>query len=392
MLKEEMRKELTGRILPFWMKLKDKSHGGLYGRVDFDLNVDQYADKGGIVTTRFLWTFSAAYRVTGDKQYLEMADHMYKFLTEKLIDREHKGIYWLLDYQGKPKDTRKHIYAQSFAVYALSEYYRITQKQEVIDLALEIYDLVETVGFDQESQAYKEEFNRVWEEVPNEMLSENGVIAEITMNTHIHILEAYTNLYKAYPTPELKTRLEMLLQVHYEKIYQKDTHFLGVFFNKNWNSIIDLKSFGHDIEAAWLMDDTIRTLGIDNEQYNKMIVDISYNIANYAIQSDGSLINEEANGKLDHTRVWWVQAEAIVGFYNAYQRTGDRVFLDRIQGLWNYIKRSIHDPRSGGEWYWSIEADGTPTERDLVEPWKASYHNARMALELIERMDKNDTQ
>ncbi|GAA4057026.1 AGE family epimerase/isomerase [Amphibacillus indicireducens] len=392
MLREEMERELTERILPFWMKLKDEKHGGLYGRVDFDLNVDQNADKGGIVTTRFLWTFSAAYRVTKDKQYLEMADHMYQFLIDKLIDHDHKGIYWLLDYQGQPKDTRKHIYAQSFAVYALSEYYRVTKKQEVIDLALEIYELMETVGFDQASQAYKEEFNREWEEVPNEMLSENGVIAEITMNTHIHILEAYTNLYKAYPTPELKARLEALLQVHYEKVYQNDTHFLGVFFDKQWNSIIDLKSFGHDIEAAWLMDDTIRTLGIENEPYRQMIIDISYNISDYAIQPDGSLINEEENGELDYTRVWWVQAEAIVGFYNAYQRTGDQVFLDRINGLWEYIKQSIHDPRPGGEWYWSIEPDGTPTERDLVEPWKASYHNARMALELIERMDKNDSQ
>jgi mannobiose 2-epimerase len=174
--------------------------------------------------------------------------------------------------------------------------------------------------------------------------------------------------------------------------YLRDTHFLGVFFDKDWNSLIDLKSFGHDIEAAWLMDDTIRTLGIDNELYAKMIIDISYNISNYAIQSDGSLINEEENGKLDYTRVWWVQAEAIVGFYNAYERTGDQVFLDRIKGLWNYIKDSMHDPRPGGEWYWSIEPDGTPTDRDLVEPWKASYHNARMALELIERMDKDDTQ
>ncbi|MBU5593755.1 AGE family epimerase/isomerase [Amphibacillus sp. MSJ-3] len=387
-----MYQELTERILPFWLNLKDEQNGGLYGKVDFDLNIDKYGDKGGIVTARFLWTFSAAYRILKDEKYLAMADHVFQFLTDKLIDREHRGIYWLLDYQGKPIDTRKHIYAQSFAIYGLSEYYRITQKEEALELALELYDLIESIGFDQENQAYKEEFNREWIEVPNEMLSENGVVADITMNTHIHILEAYTNLYKAYPNEALKDRLITLLKVHYEKIYQHDTHFLGVFFDKQWSKIIDLKSFGHDIEAAWLMDDTIRTLGIENEAYKKMIRDISYNISEYAIQPDGSLINEEENGELDKTRVWWVQAEAIVGFYNAYQRTGDIKFLNRVQGLWNYIQTTIHDPRPNGEWYWSIEPDGSPTKRDLVEPWKASYHNARMALELIERMEKDDTQ
>ncbi|WP_440897705.1 AGE family epimerase/isomerase [Amphibacillus sp. Q70] len=392
MLRQEMKQELTERILPFWLRLKDDQYGGLYGRVDFNLNVDRQGDKGGIVTARFLWTFSAAYRILKDEKYLKMADHLYQFLQDKLIDHEHKGIYWLLNYKGEPKDTRKHIYAQSFALYGLSEYYRVTQKQEALDLALELYDLMETVGFDQESQAYKEEFNREWIEMPNEMLSENGVVAEITMNTHIHILEAYTNLYKAHPTEELKFRLETLLKVHYEKIYQQDTHCLGVFFDRQWNNIIPLKSFGHDIEAAWLMDDTIHTLAIENEAYNKMIIDISYNISNYAIQTDGSLINEEENGHLDYTRVWWVQAEAIVGFYNAYQRTGDEQFLERIRGLWNYIKTVIHDSRPGGEWYWSIKPDGTPTERDLVEPWKASYHNGRMALELIERIDNDDSQ
>src|SRR5690625_463672 len=144
------------------------------------------------------------------------------------------------------------------------------------------------------------------------------------MNKNIHVLEAYTNLYKAWPNEKLKARLNDLLKVHYEKIYNPETKFLHVFFDKEWNSLLNMKSFGHDIEASWLMDEAIKALDYRDDDYIQMVVDIAYNIANYAMQDDGSLINEELNEIIDPTRVWWVQAEAIVGFYNAYERTGDQ--------------------------------------------------------------------
>src|SRR5699024_9403387 len=241
-------------------------------------------------TARFLWTFSAAYRVTKKKEYLDCAKHLYVFLRDHLYDYTHKGIYWLVDYQGKPKDTTKHVYAQSFAIYGLSEFYRITQSSEALELAEDIYQLIEEKGYDKENKAYLEEFDRFWNPVTNERLSENGVMAEITMNTHIHVLEAYTTFYKAKPNSDLKQRLIDLLEVHYEKIYDEKSKFLGVFFDKEWNSLVNMKSFGHDIEASWLMDETIQAIGLDNEKYNKMVLDIAYNIADYAMQEDGSLI------------------------------------------------------------------------------------------------------
>ncbi|SER49030.1 mannobiose 2-epimerase [Gracilibacillus ureilyticus] len=385
-LAAEIRDHLENKILPFWMKLKDEENGGFFGKVDEELIVHKEEDKGGIATARFLWTFSAAYRVTGNKDYLLHAEHLYLFLRDKLYDRKHKGIYWLVNYKGEPKDTRKHVYAQSFAIYALSEYYRVTESKEVLELALEIYQLIEEKGFNRTNNAYLEEFDRCWNPQANEMLSENGVIAEITMNTHIHVLEAYTNLYKVYPSKKLKEVLQNLLHVHYQKIYDKNTKFLGVFFDKGWNSLVPVKSFGHDIEASWLMDETVKTLGINNSAYNEMILDIAYNISDYAIQSDGSLINEQIEDNYDMTRVWWVQAEAMVGFLNAYQHTNDPKFELLIDSLWEYIKNNIVDKRDNGEWFWSVEADGTPTRRDIGEPWKTSYHNGRFCLEYMERM------
>jgi len=385
----EVEKELTEHILPFWMKLKDEQNGGFYGKVDFDLNTHKQADKGGIVTARFLWTFSAAYRVTKDNTYLEYADHLYDFLVNKLYDNEHSGLYWLVDYQGNPKDMRKHVYTQSFGIYALSEYYRATKNEKALKLAISLFELIEDKGFSKDSNAYMEEFDREWNPTPNEMLSENGVIAEITMNTHIHVLEAYTNLYKAWPNEKLKARLNDLLKVHYEKIYNPETKFLHVFFDKEWNNLLDMKSFGHDIEASWLMDETIKALDLNDEDYINMVVDIAYNIADYAMQDDGSLVNEELNGVVDPTRIWWVQAEAIVGFYNAFERTGDQRFLDLVHGLWEYTKQYIIDGRAQGEWYWSVDEKGNPTKENICDPWKASYHNGRFCLEMMERMSKS---
>ncbi|PAD71132.1 N-acylglucosamine 2-epimerase [Bacillus sp. 7586-K] len=370
------------------MKLKDEQNGGFYGTVNYDLTVDKQEDKGGIQISRFLWSFSAAYRVTKKPEYLEIAHHAYQFLVEKMFDHEHQGLFWLLDYQGNPKETQKHIYTQSFGIYALSEYYRVTKNEEALKYANTIFDLVETLGFDKENNAYKEEFDRSWNELPNDKLSENGVIADITTNTHLHVLEAYTNLYKANPTKIVKERITNLVEVFYEKIFNKETKFLKVFFDKQWNSLLDLKSFGHDIEASWLIDDAIKAIGLEDDRYVQMVIDIAYNIGNsHAILKDGSLANEQLGDKVDYTRVWWVQAEAIVGFQNAYERTKDEKFLQLVEHLWAYIKENIVDHREGGEWYWSVEPDGKPTERAVGEPWKTPYHNSRFCLEMIERMN-----
>lgn len=382
----EIKQELTNHIMPFWMNLKDEENGGLYGKVDYDLNVDKKAHKGGIITSRFLWTFSAAYRVSKDEKYRKYADHLYEFLVNKVYDNEYKGLYWLVDYKGNPADTRKHVYCQSFGVYALSEYYRATKKTEALDMAKDLYDLIEEKGFNPEINAYKEEFDREWNEAPNESLSENGVMADITMNTHIHVLEAYTTLYKAWPNEQLKERLENLLSILYNKMYNKETKFLDVFFDKNWNSLIDLKSFGHDIESSWLIDEAMKAIDVETPEYLQMVIDIAYNIADYAIDEDGSLMNEEEPGKLDRTKIWWVQAEAIVGFQNAYERTKDEKFLKLMDDLWEYTKNNIVDKRKNGEWLWSVEPDGSPTKRNISDPWKGSYHNGRFCLEMIERV------
>jgi len=387
-LRAEVEKELLDHILPFWTKLQDEQYGGMYGLVDYDLHVAKRADKGGIVTARFLWTFSAAFRVTGKNEYLQVARNLFQFFQEKLFDHEYEGIFWLVDYAGRPKDTRKHIYTQAFAVYACSEYYLASKDEQALKLAKRLFYLIEEKGFDKSTNAYLEEFDRIWNETDNQMLSGNGIMAHITMNTHIHVLEAYTTLYKAWPTFKVKEKIENLLHILYEKIYDKETHFLGVYFDKQWKNLLDMKSFGHDIEASWLIDDAIKTIDIENLNYEKMVIEIAGNIAAEAMEADGSLINEQVNEKYDRDRIWWVQAEAAVGFYNAYERTGNEKYAELAKGLWKYIRNHLIDPRENGEWFWSVDSMGHPSKRNIADPWKASYHNGRFCLEFMKRVPK----
>jgi mannobiose 2-epimerase len=385
-MKNEIVNELINHILPFWMNLIDKENGGFYGEVRYDLTINKEGNKGGIATARILWTFSSAYNVTKDKVYLEYAKQSYDFLINKVYDSEYKGLYWMLDYKGNVCDSRKHIYTQAFGIYALSEYYKATGEKRSLEIARELYELIETKGYNEVIEAYKEEFDNKWNETDNEMLSENGVIATITTNTHLHVMEAYTNLYRVWDDSELRNKLTKLIYTFYEKIYDKKTKYQKIFFDGNWNSIIDLKSFGHDIEASWLIDEAVKVLNLKDNNISNMIVDIAYNIAENAVMEDGSVINEQEGSKIDFTRVWWVQCEAIVGFFNAYERTHDEKFSEKANNTWKYIKNKIVDKRTGGEWYWSIEPNGEATERNIVEPWKLSYHNSRACLQMIERM------
>lgn len=386
-LQTEIAEHWKTKIMPFWSKLKDEDHGGFYGWVGNDLQINHQAPKGGIATARQLWSFAAAYRVTGEDIWREHAEHAYRFLTGHLMDREHGGLYWMVDATGEALDTSKHVYTQSFGIYALSEYYRATDDASALTLAKTLFALIESKGFNTEAPAYKEQFDRFWNEQPNEMLSENGVIADYTMNTHIHVLEAYTTLYKVWPDPQVKAALERLLGILYERVYDKNTKFLGVFFNKRWESIIDLRSFGHDIEASWLIDEALKVLSLEHHpQYAVMVTDIAYSILNVAVQSDGSLMNEQEGTHVDTTRIWWVQAEAMVGFYNAYQRTGDFIFLEKVEHLWQYTQQHIVDSRAGGEWYWAVDENGTPDQHEIAGPWKCPYHNSRFCIELMERM------
>lgn len=385
MFATEIKEHLVNDLIPFWQGLKDEENGGFYGYLSYDLKLDKKAVKGCILNSRILWFFSNAYMVLGDPSLLESAAYAYQFLKEHCVDDEFGGVFWSLTYDGKPEDTTKHTYNQAFSIYALASYYDASKNPEALEIAWKLYDLVESKGKDE--YGYLEAFTRSFEPEENDKLSENGVIAEKTMNTLLHVFEAYTELYRVTKEEKVAKQIRFMMDIIKDKVFNKEIGRQEVFFDRTWNTLIDLYSYGHDIETAWLVDRGLEVL--DDEAYTNMLSPITKiiteNIYNRAY-IDHSLVNESENGVVDTTRVWWVQAEAVVGFLNGYQKQGDKKFLDASVDIWNYIKKYFIDKRNGSEWFWSVKEDHTPDEKPIVEPWKCPYHNGRMCFEVLRRM------
>ncbi len=385
MLSIECKKELTEDIIPFWNNLKDEENGGFYGYVSNALVLDKKAPKGVILHSRILWFYSNAYLTLKDEKCLEMAKHAYRFLSEYAVDKENGGVYWMLNYDGSVNDSMKHTYCQAFFVYAMSSYYDASRDENALKLALDVYNAIEKNCRD--DVAYLEALSKEWVEIENDALSENGLMADKTMNTTLHLLEAYTELYRVCKNEEVLKNLCFQLQLVLDKIYDKENGKLFVFFDKNLNEIGDIYSYGHDIEATWLIDRACDVIG-DAElsrkcsDMNKVIVE---NILNRAM-NNGRLNNEVEKGIINKWHIWWVQAEGVVGFYNAYQRYNDSRYLNTANSLWNYIKEKVVDTRNGGEWHSQLDDNDIPADfKPVVDPWKCPYHNGRMCLEMINR-------
>lgn len=380
----EIRRELTERILPFWRGLRDDERGGYTGQVEFDLTRRPEAERGCILNSRILWFFSEAYLLLREPALLDEAKHAYEMLC-KMLDREHGGVYWSMNADGTVADSTKHTYNQGFAIYALSAYYRAGGEQAALELARELFRLVEDKCFD--GEGYLEAFTAGWQPAGNDKLSENGVEAGRTMNTLLHVLEGYTGLYEAGKDPEVRERLFWIMNTWAEKVYNPRKCRQEVFFDLQYHTLIDLHSFGHDIETSWLADHTLEVLGdqVLTERLRPMLLNMADHTLRAAYTEGNGFSNESENGRVDFTRVWWVQAEALVGFLNAYEHTHEQRYLDAVRSQWKYIREKIIDPREGSEWFWSVREDGTPIEKPIVEPWKCPYHNGRMCIEVLRR-------
>lgn len=388
--KKEMQDVLTGNILPFWIeKMVDRENGGFYGRIDGHGNLHADAEKGGILNARILWTFSAAYRVLGKPEYLEMATRAKDYILAHFYDREHGGTYWSVDYLGNPKDTKKQFYAIGFMIYGLSEYVRATGDEEALLYAIRLFDCIEKHSFDKVNNGYIEACTREWGEIEDMRLSELDANYPKSQNTHLHIIEPYTNLFRVWKDERLEKALRNLIHIFTDRILNPETHHLDLFFENDWTrGAGHLESYGHDIECSWLMHEAALVLG-DSEVLAKVepIVRLVAKASEKGLNPDGSMIHE-ANldkGTKDDDLHWWVQAESVVGFMNIYQYFNDNEALDKSLHCWEYIKDNLID-YEGGEWFWSRHADGTlNVVDDKAGFWKCPYHNGRMCLEIIER-------
>ena len=422
MMKREMQDVLENNILPFWLeKMQDNENGGFYGRMDGNNQLHPEAEKGAILNARILWTFSAAYRVLGKQEYLEAATRAKDYLIEHFIDPEYGGVYWSVDYKGNPLDTKKQTYAIAFAIYGLSEYVRATGDREALDYALDLFYCIDEHAQDRKYYGYIEACTREWGEIEDMRLSELDANYPKSQNTHLHVVEAYTNLLRCLREMEAKgscdyvpaigsvlpvgvsvsnvvvviveLAVQEFIKIFIDRILNPETHHLDLFFDKDWSRGAGrLESYGHDIECSWLLHEAAQVLGY--QKLLEKVEDVVQQVAKASekgLRPDGSMIHE-ANldtGRVDDDLHWWVQAENVVGWFNIWQHFGDKDAFIKSEKCWQYIKDNLID-FDNGEWYWSRRKDGTlNTTGDKAGFWKCPYHNSRMCLEIIERTAEN---
>lgn len=417
-MRTEMREVLENNILRFWTdNMQDTANGGFYGRMDGEMTLHREAEKGAILNARILWSFAAAYRVLGRQAYLDIATRAKEYIISNFIDATYGGVYWSVDYKGHPTDTKKQFYAIGFTIYGMSEYARATGDREALDYAIALFECIEEHAFDHKHNGYIEACTRDWQQIADMRLSELDANYPKSQNTHLHIIEPYTNLLRCIKEMQAATTcsyvpilgsvlpvdivvpietqariegaLRNLIHIFTDRILNPETHHLDLFFEMDWTRGAGrLESYGHDIECSWLLHEAALVLG-DRQVLEKVepIVREVAKASEKGLCDDGSMIHE-ANldtGHTDNDRHWWVQAENVVGWLNIYQHFGDDRALQRADACWQYIKQNLIDYEHG-EWFWSRHGDGTLNmDDDHAGFWKCPYHNSRMCLETIER-------
>lgn len=388
-LKTEFQSELFDNILDFWEKeVYDKKRRTFYGRISNDGTKYPEAPLSAVFTTRVMWTFAQAYRFSPKNEYKKMAGEAFRILMENFWDNKNGGIYWSVLPDGKPEDTKKQFYAEAFFIYALSEYYLAFDDEKARQIAVSMFMLMEKYAFDAEFGGYIEANTADWQETADQRLSPKDLDVKKSMNTHLHILEAYTNLYRIYDDVQVKEKLEHLIRVFLDKILDNETGHLILFFDKDWTVRSEIDSYGHDIEATWLLCEAAEVLGdkILIEEVEHAIAKMLAVTIEEGFAPHGGMYYEKDGGHLQRQFDWWPQAEAVVGFFNAWQISKDEKYLDLMQRSWSFIQQHIIDENKG-EWFWGVNADLVPLGTDKVSPWKAPYHNGRMCMEMIRRIE-----
>lgn len=387
---DELAHELTS-ILNYWKdNTIDHDHGGFHGKIDHFNRVIPDAPKGAVLNARILWTFSAAFRYTQNQDYVKIARRAFEYLKDHFYDAEHGGLIWQVDTTGKPINTRKQIYAQGFGIYGFSEYFRATGERESLSLAKELYSLIEKHSYDGTFGGYLEAFGKDWQTLADMRLSERDENYPKSMNTHLHILEPYTNLYRVWKNDGLKEKIKSLIRIFLDNIIAKDSGHFHLFFESSWDVRSNIVSYGHDIEGAWLLTEAAEA--IDDTQLfselQRVVLKMTDATIEEGMDQDHGVFYEKnmLSDHLDTDKHWWPQAEAMIGFFNAFEISGNEKYLDHSIKSWRFIQDSIQD-NINGEWFWRVNIEGKPIiSDDKAGFWKCPYHNSRACLEIIERI------
>ncbi|HQN94127.1 MAG TPA: AGE family epimerase/isomerase [Prolixibacteraceae bacterium] len=385
---DELNVELDN-ILNFWSKQAlDTQRGGFYGKILSSGVRVKDANKGAILNARILWSFSAAYRYTKKQQHLEMAERAFNYLVDYFIDKKNGGVFWELDSKGNPVNTRKQAYAQGFALYGLSEYYMASGNERSLQLAQELFWTIEKHFLEKQFGGYIEALAEDWTPLDDVRLSTKDANEPKSMNTHLHIIEPYTNLYRCWKNPILGERIHSLIRIFLDKIIDNKTAHFNLFFDLDWKVKSTMVSYGHDIEGSWLLSEAAEVFGDKTlmNEVNAVALRMVDATRMDGSDADGSIFYEREGNHFDTDKHWWPQAEAMVGYTDAWKKTGKHEYLDLAEKCWDFIDRYLID-RVFGEWLWRVDKDNNPYEIDEKTGfWKCPYHNTRALIEVVNRL------
>jgi len=389
--KNRVQKELDEDIVPFWSQRAIDPKGGFIGRMNNDGVIDEKAPKGLILNTRILWTFSSLYVFEKKQEHLALAKRAYDYVMEYFWDKDNGGMYLLLDWTGKPIDNQKLVYGQGFGIYSLSEYYRASGDKDAIAKAMELFGLLEKFVWDKQYKGYFEKYDRDWTKSKTQQLSSGDMAAPKSMNTSLHMLEGIANLYDVNKDELVGQRVGEMLDIFADYILHPYGTYCQLFFDENWYPKSQMISFGHDIETAWLAQRDAEIFGKPKtiKKLKRMALKLAESTYKNGLDNNKSMFYEaNLNGVSNSGKDWWVQAEAVVGYLNAYQLTGEQKYFDVAQNIWQFIEDYVVD-KKGGEWFWTIDAKGNVDKsKPKVSEWKCPYHNSRACIEIIQRLDQ----
>lgn len=387
-LQSELTTELDS-ILEYWSKFSiDIQNEGFIGQIDYKEQPHFQSEKGSVLNARILWTFSAAYQLTKKEEHKNIAKRAFDYIVTHFYDPKFGGVFWSLHFDGTPKDTKNQIYALAFVIYGMSEYYAVSNDPKALEIAINLYHKIQEHSYDKINKGYLEAFTRDWKEIDDLRLSDKDANEKKTMNTHLHIVEAYANLYKVWKDQKLRETIIELLETIETYFINTVTGHLRLFFDENWKEKPDVISYGHDIEAAWLLQQCAEISEDQNliNRYKEYALQMT-EATKKGIDSDGGLWYEydPETKKIIAEKHWWPQAELMIGFYNSYQLTSKEIYLDVVLKNWEFIKQYILDTKNG-EWNWGVNADYSLISKDKAGFWKCPYHNSRACIELISRI------
>lgn len=375
-------------IITYWKEYSiDEKHGGFVGKVNNDNCVFEKSPKSIILNSRILWTFSRVGNFHENHEYDAICLRAFNYLYDNFRDKKHGGVFWEVNFRGKPTNKRKQVYAHGFTIYALTEYYKLSKNKKALDWALEIYRLLEEKAVDSKYHGYIEAFDHAWNSIEDMRLSEKDVNAPKTANTHLHVLEAYTTLLEVTGSPEVENSLRNLLTIFTDVIFNPDGH-MDLFFSRSWEKCSDEISFGHDIEAAWLLLRAAEVIhdGLLIAKLQKFLLKVTHRFIIVGLDWQYGVINSKntKTGEIDPDKHWWPQAEAMIGLAYAWKITNTQSYLKACEKVWHFTKKNIID-HANGEWFFRVDSNGIPyTAENKIGPWKCPYHNSRALIEILD--------